>query len=85
MKVATPRGLIPTRRKLPGIITSATLRVRALPAVSEQRQYLFPDFAAGLAALHEAERHGILLSDATLEQLIARAKLLGAKKVTIEF
>ena len=28
---------------------------------------------------------GILLSDATLEQLIARAKLLGAKKVTIEF
>ncbi|MFN4237635.1 MAG: helix-turn-helix domain-containing protein [Vogesella sp.] len=28
---------------------------------------------------------GILLADATLEQLIARAKLLGAKKVTIEF
>lgn len=28
---------------------------------------------------------GILLVDATLEQLIARAKALGAKKVTIEF
>lgn len=28
---------------------------------------------------------GILLADATLEQLITRAKLLGAKKVTIEF
>lgn len=27
----------------------------------------------------------ILLTDATLEQLIARAKMLGAKKVTIEF
>lgn len=28
---------------------------------------------------------GILLADATLEQLIARAKMLGARKVTIEF
>ncbi|MDC7715766.1 helix-turn-helix transcriptional regulator [Vogesella sp. DC21W] len=28
---------------------------------------------------------GILLADATLEQLIARAKSMGAKKVTIEF
>ncbi len=66
MKVATPRGLIPTPRKLPGIITSATLRVRALPTASEQRHYLFPDFAAGLAALHEAERLGLALRDAQL-------------------
>ena len=28
---------------------------------------------------------GILLADATLEQLIARAKAMGAKKVTVEF
>ena len=42
-----------------GLITSVTVRVRALPATSEQRQYLFPDFAAGLAALHEAERLGL--------------------------
>ncbi|WP_245944774.1 helix-turn-helix domain-containing protein [Crenobacter cavernae] len=27
----------------------------------------------------------VLLSEATLEQLIARAKMLGAKKVTVEF
>jgi len=66
MKVATPRGLIPTPRKLPGIITSATVRVRALPTASEQRHYLFPDFAGGLAALHEAERLGLALHDAQL-------------------
>lgn len=37
-----------------------------------------PAPAAPLAA-------GILLADATLEQLIARAKAMGAKKVTVEF
>lgn len=43
---------------------------------------------SSLASASQAEpllAPGILLADATLEQLIARAKLLGAKKVTIEF
>jgi alkyldihydroxyacetonephosphate synthase len=83
MKVATPRGLIPTARRLPGIVTSATVRVRALPTVSEQRQYLFPDFAAGLAALHEAERQGIGLSDVRLSdaaQTRFDSKMTGAQK-----
>lgn len=67
VKVATPQGLVESGLDLPcGIVTAATLRVRALPPRSEQRLYLFPDFAGGLAALHEAERHGIALCDARL-------------------
>lgn len=83
MKVATPRGLIPTTRKLPGIITSATVRVRALPTESEQRHYLFPDFAAGLAALHEADRLGLALQDARLSdaaQTRFTARMAGARQ-----
>lgn len=37
------------------------------------------------AAKPAAPLTGILLADATLEQLIARAKAMGAKKVTVEF
>ena len=37
------------------------------------------------AAQPAAPLTGILLADATLEQLIARAKAMGAKKVTVEF
>lgn len=47
-----------------------------------------PPVAANPAAAPRSEpvlAPGILLADATLEQLITRAKLLGAKKVTIEF
>ncbi|WP_144370689.1 helix-turn-helix domain-containing protein [Vogesella urethralis] len=47
-----------------------------------------PPVAANPAAATRSEpvlAPGILLADATLEQLITRAKLLGAKKVTIEF
>lgn len=47
-----------------------------------------PPVAANPAAVPRSEpvlAPGILLADATLEQLITRAKLLGAKKVTIEF
>ncbi len=83
MKVATPRGLIPTPRKLPGIITSATVRVHALPTEREQRDYLFPDFAAGLAALHEAERLGLALHDAQLSdaaQTRFTARMAGARQ-----
>lgn len=83
MTVATPRGLIPTPRRLPGIITSATVRVRALPTESEQRHYLFPDFAAGLAALHEAERLGLALQDAQLSDAVQTrfaARMAGARQ-----
>ena len=67
MKVATPRGMIETEARLPcGVIIAATLRVRALPTLIEHRHYLFPDFAGGLAALHEAERQGIALTGACL-------------------
>jgi alkyldihydroxyacetonephosphate synthase len=66
MKVATPQGMTQSARKLPGIVASATVRVRALPQRTEQRHYLFPDFAGGLAALHEAERQGIAINDARL-------------------
>ena len=39
-----------------GVITCATIRIRALPGKEEHRAYLFPDFASGLAALREAQR-----------------------------
>lgn len=52
-------------------VASTTAPVAANPAASPRSE---PVLAPG-----------ILLADATLEQLIARAKLLGAKKVTIEF
>ncbi|MBA2590537.1 MAG: FAD-binding oxidoreductase [Alphaproteobacteria bacterium] len=65
--VATPQGLIQSERHLScGIVTAATLRVRGLPKYTEQRHYLFPDFAGGIAALHEAERLGIGLENARL-------------------
>lgn len=51
----------------------------ASPAVREVNSLASVSLAEPLLA------PGILLADATLEQLIARAKLLGAKKVTIEF
>ena len=44
----------------------ATLRVAPCRPLMEQRHYLFPDFAGGLAALHEAERQGIALTGACL-------------------
>jgi alkyldihydroxyacetonephosphate synthase len=80
LRVATPRGLmipagLPDLKHLMlgsrgafGVITSATIRIRALPAKEEHRAYLFPDFAGGLAAIREAQRrrlpHSLLrLSD----------------------
>ena len=83
MKVATSRGLVESEARLPcGVITAATLRVRALPALMEQRHYLFPDFAGGLAALHEAERQGIALTGASLSdaaQTRFNAKVAGER------
>jgi alkyldihydroxyacetonephosphate synthase len=42
-----------------GVITRATIRVRALPKKEEHRAYLFPDFASGLAVMHQAQRLGL--------------------------
>jgi len=71
LRVATPQGLM-TPQGMPdlnqlmvgsqgalGVITAASIRIRALPAREEQRLYLFPDFAGGLAAIREAWRMGI--------------------------
>jgi alkyldihydroxyacetonephosphate synthase len=71
VRVATPQGLLkpsglPDLKPLLlgsrgafGIITGATIRVRAVPARHEHRAYLFPDFASGLAAVREAHRTGL--------------------------
>jgi alkyldihydroxyacetonephosphate synthase len=71
VRVATPRGLMipsglpdlkhlmPGSRGTLGVITGATVRIRALPAQEEHRAYLFPDFASGLAAMREAQRTGL--------------------------
>jgi alkyldihydroxyacetonephosphate synthase len=42
-----------------GVITGATITTRALPQKEEHRAYLFPDFASGLAAMHQAQRLGL--------------------------
>jgi alkyldihydroxyacetonephosphate synthase len=42
-----------------GVITSATIRMRAVPETEEHRAYLFPDFASGLAVVREAQRIGL--------------------------
>jgi alkyldihydroxyacetonephosphate synthase len=42
-----------------GVITGATIRVGALPKKEEHRAYLFPDFASGLAVMHQAQRLGL--------------------------
>lgn len=66
VRLATPLGLAGELRDMAagaqdafGIVTAARLRVTPLPATPLARRYLFPDFAAGLAALHQAARSGI--------------------------
>ena len=54
------------------------------PAARPAAAAMPPALAAPLRA-EPVLAPGILLADATLEQLIARAKSMGAKKVTIEF
>lgn len=66
----------------------AGARVPASPLPRPVAANTVTPVAASPAAVPRSEpvlAPGILLADATLEQLIARAKLLGAKKVTIEF
>jgi alkyldihydroxyacetonephosphate synthase len=71
LRVATPQGLLTGDTRLGltqvmagsrgalGVITGATIRIRALPEKEETRAYLFPDFASGLAAVREAQRSGL--------------------------
>jgi alkyldihydroxyacetonephosphate synthase len=69
LRVATPLGLVASGEPLNaimtgsqgtfGVITSATIRVHALPKKEQHRAYLFPDFASGLAAMHQAQRLGL--------------------------
>jgi alkyldihydroxyacetonephosphate synthase len=73
IRVATPLGLASDLRDVAagsggafGVITAATLCVHALPGTPRSRRYIFPDFAAGLAALHQAARSGVAHADARL-------------------
>ena len=69
LRVATPLGLMTSGDPLNavmtgsqgafGVITGATIRVRAVPKKVQHRTYLFPDFASGIAALHQAQRLGL--------------------------
>ncbi|HEX2760142.1 MAG TPA: FAD-binding oxidoreductase, partial [Rhizomicrobium sp.] len=71
LRVATPQGFL-TPSGLPdlrylmlgsrgalGVITRATIRIRAVAPTEEHRTYLFPDFASGLAVLRETQRIGL--------------------------
>ena len=73
VKFATPEGVVaagipfaPGSDGALGIITSASLRIQAIPAKTEYRRYLFTDFASGLTALREAQRRGLIRTGAYL-------------------
>ena len=67
VRVATPGGLLPSgflhlmtgSLGALGVITGATLRVRAVPARTHHVRCLFPDFASGLVALRAMQRCGL--------------------------
>jgi len=69
LRVATPQGMMTSGGPLNGlmtgsqgafgVITGATIATHALPEKEEHRAYLFPDFASGLAAIHQAQRLGL--------------------------
>jgi len=68
-----------------GVITSARIRIRALPAREEHRGWLFRDFAAGIAAIREALREGIphtmlRLSDAGETRFLRAFSVLGRER-----
>jgi alkyldihydroxyacetonephosphate synthase len=72
-QLATPQGAITSglvqasgSHGVLGVITSASIRIQALPARTEYRRYLFADFAGGLAALREAQRQGLARAGASL-------------------
>jgi alkyldihydroxyacetonephosphate synthase len=75
VRLATPTGLLaaggaratgPDLRAIAlgsegvfGVITAATLKVHPIAAKEAHRSYLFPNFAAGLAAMREAAQAGL--------------------------
>ena len=72
-RLATPEGVVTSGSWLApgwegvfGIITSASVHIRALPAKTEYRRYLFNDFAGGLTALREAQHQGLIQAAAYL-------------------
>ncbi|OAI42529.1 hypothetical protein AYO42_06585 [Rhizomicrobium sp. SCGC AG-212-E05] len=58
VRLATPQGLLSSSVLGSdfGILTAATLQIRALPAATLHLDYLFPDFASGFAAMRGAQR-----------------------------
>lgn len=72
VRLATPQGLLsslPIMAGSPGafgIVTAVTLRIRVAPARTLSLNYLFPDFASGLAAMREAQRESIVKVDTRL-------------------
>lgn len=81
-RLTTPQGTL-SARSLPaspgglGIVTAATLRIRALPAATSRLDHLFPDFASGLAAAREIQRESVAqislcLSDAEETRFLRR-------------
>jgi alkyldihydroxyacetonephosphate synthase len=68
-----------------GIITEATVRVRALPAASDYRGYLFRDFDSGAAAIRTAMQEGVAaamlrLSDAEKTRFTRRYDGIGKRR-----
>ncbi len=69
-----------------GIVTEATVRIRALPQTSEYRGYLFRDFASGSAAIRAALQDGfssaamLRLSDAEETRFYRAFSALGKKR-----
>ena len=64
VRLATPKGflsgsLLPGSPSRFGMVTAATLRIRAAPASTAHLHILFPDFASGLAAMRETQREGV--------------------------
>ena len=90
--LATPEGQlasgligVPGSQGACGIITSASIRIQALPAKTDYRRYLFADFAGGLAALREAQRQGLaragaFLSDAGETRFLHQIDQIGRRQ-----
>jgi alkyldihydroxyacetonephosphate synthase len=94
VQLATPQGLAgsalslaPTSRGATGVITSASVRIQALPARCEYRRYLFTDFASGLTALREARglaHAGTVLWDANLTRFRDQMEQIGRSRSLTE-
>ena len=68
VRLATPQGLLSSSVLGSdfGILTAATLQIRALPAATLHLDYLFPDFASGFAAMRGAQRECVAQISAAL-------------------